>query len=238
MEEKTMKRIAVLALALVMMLGALVACGNDIHAKSEGVMTHAEYIAAAKDAEVTIEAFVQGAQGWWEKDGQGVITVYLQDKDGGYFSYEMACSEEDSKKLVPGTKIQVKGYKTEWEGEIEIMDGTFTIMDGTWVAEPTDVTALLGKDEMIDHQNEKVLFKGMTVVGWNYKNDTQGEDIYVTLSKDGAEYSFCVESYLTGSDSDAYKAVEALKAGDVVDVEGFAYWYINLNTHITGVTKN
>ena len=48
-----MKRIAVLALALVMMLGALVACGNDIHAKSEGVMTHAEYIAAAKDAEVT-----------------------------------------------------------------------------------------------------------------------------------------------------------------------------------------
>ena len=57
-----MKRIAVLALALVMMLGALVACGNDIHAKSEGVMTHAEYTAAAKGDEVVIEAFVQATQ--------------------------------------------------------------------------------------------------------------------------------------------------------------------------------
>ena len=228
-----MKRIAVLALALVMMLGALVACGNDIHAKSEGVMTHAEYMAAAKDAEVTIEAFVQGHQSWWEDK----ITVYLQDKDGGYFAYELACSEEDSKKLTPGTKVQIKGFKGEWAGEIEIMDGTFTIMDGTWVAEPTDVTALLGKDEMIDHQNEKVAFKGMTVVGWTYKNETQGEDIYVTLSKDGAEYSFCVESYLTADGTEAYDAVEALVAGDVVDIEGFAYWYEGLNTHITSVTK-
>ena len=97
-----MKRIAVLALALIMMLGALVACKSDIHAKSEGVMTHDEYIAAEMNSEVTIEAFVQGTQSWWEDK----ITVYLQDKDGGYFAYEMACSEEDSKKLTPGTKLQ------------------------------------------------------------------------------------------------------------------------------------
>ena len=232
-----MKRIAVLALALLMMLGAMVACGNDIHAKSEGVMTHDEYIAAELKSEVTIEAFVQGAQGWWENEGKGVITVYLQDKDGGYFAYEMACSEADSKKLTPGTKIQVKGYKDEWAGEVEIVDATFTIMDGTWEAEAADVTALLGKDEMIDHQNEKVLFKGMTVDAWEYKNGEQGQDIYVTLSKDGAQYSFCVESYLTGPDTEVYKAVEALQAGDVVDVEGFAYWYEGLNTHITAVTK-
>ena len=233
-----MKRIAVLALALVMMLGALVACGNDIHAKSEGVMTHAEYIAAAKGDEVVIEAFVQATQGWWEDNGQGKITAYLQDKDGGYFAYEMACTEADSKKLTPGTKIKVTGYKTEWAGEIEIDSlATFEIMDGTWVAEATDVTALLGKDEMIDHQNEKVLFTDMTVVGWTYKNETVGQDIYVTLSKDGAEYSFCVESYLTADGTEAYDAVEALVAGDVVDIEGFAYWYEGLNTHITSVTK-
>ena len=229
-----MKRIAVLALALVMMLGAMVACGNDIHAKSEGVMTHAEYIAAEMNSEVTIEAFVQGSQSWWDNK----ITVYLQDKDGGYFAYELACSEADSAKLVPGTKVQIKGYKGEWAGEVEIMDGTFTIMDGTWIAEATDVTALLGKDEMINHQNEKVAFKGMTVVSWEYKNGEVGQDIYVTLSKDGAEYSFCVESYLTADGTATYDAVEALVAGDVVDIEGFAYWYEGLNTHITGVTKN
>ena len=233
MEEKTMKRIAVLALALVMMLGALVACSNDIHAKSEGVMTHAEYMAAEMQSEVVVEAFVQGHQSWWDNK----ITVYLQDKDGGYFAYEMACSEEDSKKLTPGTKLQIKGFKAEWAGEVEITDCTFTIMDGTWIAEATDVTALLGKDEMINHQNEKVAFKGMSVVAWEYKNGEQGQDIYVTLSKDGAEYSFCVESYLTDASSDTYKAVEALVAGDVVDIEGFAYWYEGLNTHITSVTK-
>ncbi len=233
-----MKRIAVLALALVMMLGALVACGNDIHAKSEGVMTHDEYIAAELKSEVTIEAFVQGAQGWWENEGKGVITVYLQDKDGGYFAYDMACSEADSKKLTPGTKIQVKGYKDAWAGEVEIVDATFTIMDGTWIAETTDLTALLGKDEMIDHQNEKVAFKGLTVVAWEYQNETPGKDIYLTVSKDGAEYSFCVESYLTADGTEVYDAVEALVAGDVIDVEGFAYWYEGLNTHITAVTKN
>ena len=234
-----MKRFVVLALALIMMLGAMVACGSDdIHAKSEGVMTHDEYIAAELKSEVVIEAFVQGTQGWWEEEGQGKITVYVQDKDGGYFAYELACSEADSKKLTPGTKLQIKGYKDAWAGEVEIVDGTFTIMDGTWVAEAADLTALLGTDEMIDHQNEKALFKGMTVVSMSYNNDTQGQDIYLTLSKDGAEYTFCVETYLTSSDTEVYKAVEALQAGDVVDVEGFVYWYEGINTHITAVTKN
>ena len=53
---------------------------------------------------------------------------------------------------------------------------------------------------------------------------TPGKDIYVTLTKDGKDYNFCVESYLTDKDTDVYKAVEALKAGDVVNVEGFVYW--------------
>ena len=231
-----MKKI-IAVLMLLCMVVSLAACNKgefDPAKKSEGVMTYAEYDAAAMDAEVVIEAYVQATQSWWDNK----ITAYLQDPDGAYFCYEMACSEADAAKLTQGTKIKVTGTKGAWAGEIEIMDGTFTIMDGTWVAEPTDVTALLGKDEMIDHQNEKVLFKGMTVVSWNYKNDTQGEDIYVTLSKDGAEYSFCVERYLTDPDTAVYKAVGELQAGDTVDIEGFLYWYEGVNTHITGVTKN
>lgn len=233
-----MKRFVVFALAVLMMLGCMVACGEtDIHKKSEGTMTYAEYMAADMEAEVTIEAFVQAAQGWWEKNGQGVITVYLQDKDGAYFAYEMKCSEEDSKKLTAGTKIKVTGYKGAFEGEVEVMDATFEILEGSWVAEAADLTALLGKDEMIDHQNEKALFKGMTVVSWAYQNETQGMDIYLTVSKDDAQYDFCVESYLTGSDTEVYKAVEALKEGDVIDIEGFVYWYKGMNPHVTAVTK-
>ena len=227
-----MKRILALACALIMMLG-LVACSNveDINAKSEGVMTFDEYMAANVDDEVVIEAYVQGNQSWWDNK----ITVYAQDGNGGYFMYEMACSEEDAAKLVPGTKIKVTGYKAEWQGEIEIMDATFEIIEGKYVAEAKDLTQYLGKDELVNYQNMKALFKGMTVASVAYKNDQRGDDIYLTVEKDGAKYDFCVEMYLTGPDTEVYKAVEALNVGDVVDIECFLYWYVGANPHIIGV---
>jgi len=69
-------------------------------------MTYEEYAAAAIDEAVVIDAYVQGKQSWWDNKA----TVYTQDEDGAYFLYEMACSEEDYAKLVPGTHILVKGY--------------------------------------------------------------------------------------------------------------------------------
>lgn len=234
-----MKRILAVLLVLCMAF-SIVACGGDKFdpaKKSEGVMTYAEYNEAAMDAEVVIEAYVQATQSWWEKDGQGKITAYLQDPDGAYFAYEMNCAKEDVAKLTKGTKIKVTGYKGAWEGEVEIMDGEFEILEGTWVAEVTDVTALLGTDDLIKHQNKFVAFKGMTIEAINYKNGAPGNDIYVDVSKDGNTYSFCVESYLTDPETDVYKAFADLKAGDVVDIEGFLYWYQGVNTHITAVSK-
>ena len=149
----------------------------------------------------------------------------------------MACSEADSAKLVPGTKIKVTGYKGEWAGEVEIMDATFEFAgDATYIAEPMDATALLGKDELIDHQNKLVSFKGLTIEGIEYKNGEPGDDIYVTVGLDGNTYDFCVERYLTGPETEVYTTVGTLEVGDVVDVEGFLYWYEGVNTHITAVT--
>ena len=215
------------------------------------VMTYAEYDAAEMDTAVVIEAYVQATQSWWSDDGQGKITAYLQDRDGAYFAYEMACTEEDAAKLVPGTKIRVSGYKGTWAGEVEIMDGTFTFVDGadTFVAEALDVTALLGTDDLIKHQNQFVAVKGATVaastdkdgneVAFLYNWDgsgTQGNDLYFNVTVGEATYNFCVESYLCGKDTDVYKAVEALQVGDVIDLEGFLYWYEGVNPHITAVT--
>ena len=255
-----MKKFFALLLALAMVL-ALAACGNDPEPTTApttapttvpttepttepttapvAVMTHEEYLTAELQSEVAVEFYVQGAQGWWfDSDaGHGKITVYGQDTVGGYFVYEMTCSEEDAAKLVPGTKIRVTGYKTEWEGEVEIDAGaTFEFVeDYAYVAEPLDVTALLGTDELIKHQNEKVCFKGMTVEKIEYKGGEPGNDIYVTVSYNGASYDFCVESYLTGPDTEVYTTVGALEVGDVVDIEGFLYWYQGVNTHITAV---
>ena len=205
----------------------------DLNAKSEGVMTWAQYDAAELDAEVVVEAYVQGHQSWWNNK----VSVYLEDLDGGYFAYELACSEEDAAKLVPGTKIRITGYKGAWAGEVEIMDGTFEFVnDGlTYVAAPTDVTSLITSEDLVKYQNMLVSFNDMTFVSLSYKGGQRGDDIYVTFEKDGVNYDFCVERYLTGPDSEVYLAIEALVAGDVVDIEGFLYWYNGMNPHITAV---
>ncbi|MBQ3089686.1 MAG: hypothetical protein IJD21_03885 [Oscillospiraceae bacterium] len=209
------------------------------------VMSHADYMAAELDTQVVIETYVQDKQSWWEDKA----TVYTQDEDGAYFLYEMNCSAEDYEKLVPGTKIRVTGHKTEWAGEIEIMDGTFEIIEGNYIAEPVDATVWLGTDELIAHQNELVSFKGMTVeasidadgneAAFLYSWDGSGEDgsdLYFNASVNGQTYTFTVESYLRDNTTDVYAAVKALQVGDVIDMEGFLYWYEGVNPHITVVT--
>ncbi|MBD5546091.1 MAG: hypothetical protein HDQ97_01590 [Lachnospiraceae bacterium] len=214
--------------------------------KSEGVMTYDEYVAADLDSEVVVETYVQAKQSWWEDQA----TLYTQDKDGAYFVYNVACSQEDYDKLTPGTKIKVTGYKSEWSGEVEIVDGTFEIEDGNYVAEAEDVTGLLGSDELINHQNEFVTFKGMTVEAagqdddgndvaflYNWDGSGQdGDDLYFNVSLDGTTYTFTVESYLCDNTTDVYSAVKVLNIGDKIDMEGFLYWYEGVNPHITSVT--
>ena len=213
------------------------------------VMDHAAYVAAELDTEVVIETTVQATQAWWEKDGIGKITVYGQSEDGAYFIYEMNCSKEDAEKLVPGAKIKVKGFKSAWSGEVEITDATFEFVEGEgFKAEPEDVTALLGTEELINKQNALVAFKGLTVAAkkdaegndaaflykWNGAGQ-QGDDLYFDVTVNDATYTFVVESYLCGPDTEVYKAVEGLKVGDVIDAEGFLYWYEGVQPHIIKV---
>ena len=238
-----MKKIT--AIAAVCMMALVTACGGasaDASKKSEGVMTYAEYAAAAVDSPVTIETFVQAKQSWWDNKA----TLYTQDPDGAYFIYNSDCSEDLYNKLTPGTKIKVTGYKGEWSGEVEVAEGaSIEIEDGKYTAKAFDATKLLGTDDLIKHQNEFVSFKGVTVADkgdgkaflYNWDGSgSQGDDLYFDVTVDGATYSFTVESYLCGKDTDVYKAVEGLKVGDTIDAEGFLYWYEGPNPHITKVT--
>jgi len=228
-----------LALVLAVLMLTLSACAVAEEAK---VMTHEEYAAAELETEVTIEGYVQGKQSWWADKAK----IYLQDEDGAYFLYEITISEEDYALLVPGTKVRVTGYKGEWSGEVEILDATFEILDAEpWIAEAEDVTALLPSEDLILHQNELVTVKGVTVEAYDetgaafaYKNPTEKtDDLYFKVSKDGQTYEFCVEFYLTGKDTEVYQAVEALNVGDVIDLEGFLYWYNGANLQATKLTK-
>ena len=252
-----MKKIIAMLLVLVM-AASLVACGGEkapettaapettvapetteapateAVVEEASVMTHEEFIAAELDAVVTIETYVQATQSWWDNK----ITVYCQSPDGAYFLYELACSEEDAAKLVPGTLIRVTGDKGEWAGEVEVMNGSFEFVENgdAFIAEPVDVTELLGTEELIAHQNELVSFTGLTIEAIEYKNGEPGDDIYVTVGYNGASYDFCVERYLTGPETEVYATVGTLEVGDVVNIEGFLYWYEGVNTHITGIS--
>lgn len=262
-----MKKIFALILALVM-VASLAACGGNTEPNptteattpattteattpatttepAVKVMTYAEFVAAELDTPVVVESYIQATQGWWDN----AIVAYTQNEEGAYFVYKFACTQEEAAKLVPGTKVRITGFKGEYKGEVEIVDATFEILEGTWTATALDVTALLGTDELITHQNKLVAFKGMTVEpiknkegkesAFLYNWDGSGEagsDLYFNVSINGTTYNFCVESYLTGADTDVYKAVEALKVGDVIDMEGFLYWYDGVNPHITSVT--
>ena len=234
-----MKKFFALILAVVMMLS--VAAFAEEADTTATVMTHEEFVAAELESEVTVETYVQDKQSWWDNKA----TFYCQSEDGAYFIYEMPCTEDEYAKLVPGTKIRVTGYKAEWSGEVEITDATFEILEADpYIAEATDVTELLGTDELINHQNEKVAFTGLTVEAYDesgaafaYKNDAEKtDDLYFKASYNGQTYDFCVEFYLRGQDTDVYKAVEALNVGDTIDVEGFLYWYEGANPHVTSVT--
>ena len=243
---------AILALALVLCSAAM----------AEGVMSYADYMAAEIDDEVTIECYVQAHQSWWDNK----ITVYAADQDGGYFIYNMTCAEEDVSKLVPGTKIRVTGDKAEWAGGVELSfpaadeldegEKGYEILEGEFVAEPTDVTALLGTDELANEMNKKVSFTGLTVesytytdgdaatdtgaafaYGWNGSGEEGTDaDLYFQASIDGTTYTFTVEYYLCNETTEVYDAVRSLNVGDVIDLEGFLYWYNGANPHITAVT--
>ena len=244
-----MKKLIAMLLVLTMVLSFAACAKQDTVTPTVAdvaITTAAADPTPAAETEVVVETYVQAHQSWWDNK----VTVYCQSPDGAYFLYELACSEEDAAKLVPGTKIRVTGYKGEWSGEVEIMDGTFEFVKGdTYIAEPLDVTDLLGTDALIDHQNEFVSFTGLTVApstdangneaAFLYNWDGSGEkgnDLYFNVTVNGQTYNFCVESYLCGQDTEVYQAVEALQIGDVINAEGFLYWYEGVNPHITSVS--
>ena len=213
------------------------------------VMTYAEYAAAAVDDEVVIEAWIQAKQSWWDDS----VVVYLQDEDGGYFVYGLTATEEqDEEELTIGTKIRVTGYKAEWAGEVEIDSGaTYELVDGAeeYIADPVDVTDIIAdEDAMAEKINQKISLSSVTVVAqedgaafW-YSYDGSGSadsdsDLYFTVANEaGDELTLVIEYYLCGPDTDAYQAVQALSVGDVIDIEGFLYWYEGAQPHVTGVT--
>lgn len=207
------------------------------------LMSYADFAAAEVDSPVAAEAYVQAKLTWWDNK----TSIYAADQDGAYFLYDIACPEADYEKLVPGQKIAFQGYKGEWSGEVEVVDGSFSFADGdSFIAEPLDITAMLGTDELASHINQAIKVTDGVVAdkgdgaAFFYNWDNSGEDgdcdLYFDLEVNGAVYTFVVRRYLTVPGSEVYEAVKNLKVGETVDIEGFLYWYEGPQPHITAIT--
>lgn len=254
-----MKKIAALILALALAL-TLAACGGTGPAPASGTpsdggldgssvprdsdgaaISYGEYSAAEIGAEVTVETYVQAKQVW--RDGK--TSLYTQSEEGAYFIYQLACTRDEYDSLAVGTKLRVTGTKSEWSGETEITDASYEVLDGAFIADPIDLTAVAGGDELAAHRDKMASFRGMTVEAITDKNGkeaaflynwdgagAEGDDLYFNASVDGNTINFTVESDFCGAESSVYKAVKELKVGDVIDITCFLYWYNGPNPHV------
>ena len=201
---------------------------------AESAMTYAEYEAAELGDEVVIDAYIQGKQSWWSNKG----TFYLQDDNGGYFVYELGCTEADyNDKLTIGSRVKIKGVKGAWSGQVEIL-GSEAGDEAIWQtvkAEPKIYVAQIidfTKEAMTAHANQLVQFVGLEVVEVTTPQ-SDGGDIYYKVKKGDLTLTFCVESYLCNKDTAVYQKVLSLKAGDEINVVGFMYTYNDPQLHTT-----
>ncbi len=249
-----MKKYFCLILAAAMMLFAFAGCGEkkvDPNAKDEGVLTYAQFIAAESGADIVIEGFIQAKQVYSENYSN--TSMYLADGDGAYFAYRVACTADEYARFEIGSKVKVTGQKGEWAGEIEVAEGCKAEVVGTdkWTADALDISSIIANtDELAKNMNKAVTAKGLEVVASTVEGDAtehaflyksngtgaQGDDLYFNVKAGDQTYTFVVESDLCGSDTDAYKAIEAVKIGDKIDIGGFLYWYNAPQIQVTSVS--
>ena len=171
--------------------------------------------------------------------GKSTETENKTEKSEGVKTYaEYAAAELEAPVVV---ETYVQAHQSWWDGKVTVytqdQDGAYFIYNMTCSEEDAA--------KLVPGQKIKVTgFKGRTVEAYDESGaafaskDPEGksDDLYFKVSKDGQTYDFCVEFYLCGKDTAVYQAVENLKVGDTVDLEGFLYWYNGANPHITAVT--
>ncbi len=239
------RKAVLLILALALMLPAVPAAAEEA-----GVMTWREFQAGEFFEPVTVDTYVQGFSAWSDWS----VSFYTQGPDGAYFISTDISPQELAEFMVPGLAIRVSGTKSQLGNLSVIEDPSFAVRDAEpWIAEAEDMTDLLGMDGLRDYQVHRVVFRGLTMepsrikgsdaeYAFLYEDDGSGSheknsDLYFRASLDGDVYTFKVETDVVGAgnDSEVYRAVEDLEIGDVVDLEGFLYWYYDMEPHITSV---
>ena len=211
-----------------------------------GVMSFQAFQAAEDDSPVTVEGYVQAK----EARRDGCCSLYMQNEEGAFYLSRMRCSQQEYDTLKTGQKIRVNGYKSHWNDAVEISDASFTLMEGNLITEAADVTALIGSDALIQHQNEKVAFSGMIVEvmpdghsvwysGWdNTASAEEDSELWFRASSAGTVCDFTIKPSLCENRDEVIETLQLLQAGDRVDLTGFLRYYNGALPRITAITQS
>ena len=154
-----------------------------------GVMTHAEYAAAAKNDEVCVKGVVTAFRG---------NNVYLQDSDGGYYAFKATAVPENlavgMEVKVTGVKDVYKSFETAKFALDEIVNATIVITNATpATVAPVDVTSEVGnEDELKVLQNTLTTVKGVTITSVTTTQSGGKDRTNVTLTIDGKTITFYI----------------------------------------------
>lgn len=222
------------------------------------VMDYENFMAAEAGDFVAIEGYVSAKQSWWADKA----TMYLAGENAGegYFIYEMTMTEaEYNNDYKIGAKVRIYGAKTIYAGEHEIMGKDInydlsTVETAKASNHIVDITSSVKADDIEKYQNSKFTATlkvkqypaqaegSNTTVAANgayaYKGSEPTDDLYfILVDAAGNELSCCVEKYLTSAYATVKEALMSadFTVGELVEVEGYLYWWEGANPHITSI---
>ena len=233
--------------AIFLGLFAAVSCSKK---GDNDALSYSEYVDANDGDYVTIDGYITGRTTWWND----AASFYLQDDDGGYYIYNLPCSQNQfNNDLKVGQKISVNGQKSQWSGEVEILgqpDGddqaTWKKLNGTKAYEPIELNSI---EDMENHPNQlvklQVQITSNNTTTSNGADPADGIDLVYNVSnpfKTGeANYTFYLESYnelsqYSTDEASIYQTVWNFNKYDIYEVVGYAYSYNGPQLHTISAT--
>ena len=218
-------------------------------------VTYAEFAAAKADSDIVVEGYLQG---WAYSSQYGNAGLFIMNDDGNFYAYRAKCDDATAAKFAEGVKVRITGQKAYWEGFHEIAEGaTIEVLEGNKIYPAVEVGKdIIDIDAMTKLQGARVALKGATVVAADTKVDDKevaflynwdgsgsagsNNDLYINITLPGIadeHFTVVVESDEIAEGSDTYKAATELNIGDVIDIEGFMYWYNGPQVHIHKISK-
>lgn len=191
--------------------------------------TYAEYVAAEDDSTVVVRGIITGFVSKGKYGNTAGNSIYFQDKDGGYYAYNLATDPIVDDKLEVGMEIRVTGLKDTYNGTYEIVNASVEVLSQDRKPEaPVDFTEAYKKatdlkdNALVYQQSMLVTIKGVTITGQDaangyYKFKLGELESYIRISS-----SACP---MTKDEQDAFIKLHTDHNGWTADVTGLVCVY-------------